>query len=425
MAASASSSLFQPLPLGGGSPITLKHRIVLAPLTRQRADEPSMAPRALSRVYYSQRATQGGLLVSEATNINYESCGYHHAPGIFTEDQVVAWRATTDAVHAKGGFIFCQLWHIGRVSHPSWADHPLLAAASKTGAAMPSVSASGVEPKGKTRNLYPEGQKGAKATPRALRTDEIPRLVADYRHAADCARRAGFDGVEVHGAHGYLLDQFLNSGTNRRTDAYGGSIANRCRLLFEVVRACLGVWGPGRVAVRLSPSSSDPKQMRFLAEGDDDPEALYAHAVAGLDALPLAYLQLTEPRWFGGAHDGKIDEDPGFAMPITNSVRYRPLYGGVLMAAGGFVPPAAGAAVRDGTLDLVGFGRWFISNPDLPARIKAGAPLNRYDRNTFYTYGEEGYTDYPSMDGAVGDASGKYATIEQGRIGKSLAQAKL
>jgi len=413
--------LFEPLPLGGGA-ITLKHRVVLAPLTRQRASEPGMAPRGLCVEYYRQRASEGGLLISEAVNISAESCGYHSAPGIWTEEQVAAWRAVTDAVHAKGGYIFCQLWHTGRISHPSWAAHPLLAAARAEGTPMPSVSASAIAAPGKTLNAYPAGQIVPNAVPRALETDEIPRLVADYRHAARCAMRAGFDGVEVHAAHGYLLDQFLCSGTNRRTDAYGGSHENRCRLLMEVLSVVVEEAGAGRVAVRLSPTQ--PGAANFFGAEDEnimDANGLhvtYGYIVKRLNDLPLAYVLFTEPRWHGGKYDNDVEKDPGHNMPLTNSLAYRGACRGVLMAAGGFTPASAQAAVGDGFCDLVAFGRWFISNPDLPQRIRAGAPLNRYVRDTFYTYGEEGYTDYPDMAGSIGTA-GKYGLVDQGALGRA------
>ncbi|CAJ1363864.1 unnamed protein product [Effrenium voratum] len=408
-------TLFQPLVLGGGA-LRLKHRVVLAPLTRTRASEADMAPQSMCAEYYQQRASEGGLLISEATNISMESCGYHRAPGIWSEAQVSAWRCVTDKVHDKGGYIFCQLWHIGRVSHPSWSQHPLLAAAKASGAPMPSVSASEVAMPGKTYNVYPEGSKGPNAAPRALETAELPRLVADYRHAARCAMRAGFDGVEVHAAHGYLLDQFLRTGTNHRTDRYGGSVENRSRLLLEVVAAVLEEVGVGRVAVRLSPTQ--PGAFDFFGAGDenhmdaDGCNVTYRYVVEQLNAKPLAYLLLTEPRWTGGRQDNDAEKDPGFNMPITNSSTYRKIYKGVLMAAGGFVPSTAAEAVAaGGCCDLVAFGRWFLANPDLPKRIQAGAPLNHYRRATFYTHEEEGYVDYPDLAGSVGQA-GKYALID-------------
>lgn len=410
----ASSGLFAPLPLGGGG-VKLKHRVAMAPLTRLRATEPGMAPRAMNVEYYAQRASDGGLLISEATNISTESVGYHHAPGIWSEEQVEGWRKVTDAVHAKGGYIFCQLWHIGRVSHPSWREHPLLKELAASGAPMPSVSASAVAAPGKTQNAYPSGPLGPNAVPRALELAEIPRLVADYRHAARNALRAGFDGVEVHGAHGYLLDQFLRTGTNLRKDAYGGTPENRARLLLEVVAAVAEEVGPGRVALRLSPTQ--PGAANFFGAQDDneiDSDGLhttYGYVIRKLNDFPLAYLLLTEPRWHGGKYDNDVEKDPGFNMPVTNSVLYRKVYRGVLIAAGGFTPESGRKVVEDGICDAVAFGRWFISNPDLPARIREGAALNRYKRETFYSYGEEGYTDYPDVQGTLG-VRDKYPVID-------------
>mmetsp|Transcript_74990 Transcript_74990/g.219665 ORF Transcript_74990/g.219665 Transcript_74990/m.219665 type:complete len:424 (+) Transcript_74990:123-1394(+) len=419
--------LFEPLTLGGGA-VNLKHRVVLAPLTRDRASEPGMAPRAMNVEYYKQRASDGGLLISEAANISMESCGYHHAPGIWSEEQVSGWKLVTDAVHAKGGIMFCQLWHTGRVSHPSWKDHPLLAAAP-AGTPLPSVSASALAMKGKTRNIYPEGTVGPNATPRALETAEIPRLVEDYRHAASCAIRAGFDGVELHAAHGYLIDQFLRTGTNQREDQYGGSPENRCRLLLEVVGALVEVAGPGRVSLRLSPTQ--PGSAGFFGADDDNMmdadgvHVTYGYAIRQLNNVPLAYLLLTEPRWSGGKYDNDVEKDPGFNMPITNSHTYRKVYRGVLMAAGGFTPASAEETVQAGICDLIAFGRMFIANPDLPERIRARAEtLNRYVRDTFYSYGEEGYTDYPDMAGSVG-VPGKYKAMSTAVFGQEAQRSKL
>jgi len=238
--------------------------------------------------------------------------------------------------------------------------------------------------------------------------------------------RAGFDGVEVHAAHGYLIDQFLRSGTNRRSDVYGGSPENRCRLLLEVVAAAVEEAGPGRVAVRLSPTQ--PGSANFFGAEDDNMidsdgfHVTYGYAIRQLNSFPLAYMLLTEPRWHRGKFDNDVEKDPGFNMPVTNSATYRRIYEGVLMAAGGFTPSTACQVVRDGVCDVVAFGRWFISNPDLPARIRSGAQLNRYKRETFYSYGEEGYIDYPNMEGTVG-TSGKYAIIDPIALTKPATSA--
>jgi len=406
-------ALFTPLEAGE---LKLKHRVVLAPLTRMRAAEPSLAPSDLAVEYYRQRASEGGLLISEATLISMEGNGTPSAPGIFTEEQVAGWRRVTEAVHAKGGMIMCQLWHQGRVAHPSFADHPL---AKKLGGPKPSASAGAV---GITNSKGKPGKtmtyKGPKphAVPRPFELEEIPRLVDDYRRAARNAMRAGFDGVEVHSAHGYLIDQFLCDGVNNRTDAYGGSIPNRIRLLLEVTEACVAVWGPGRVAVRLSPLSKG--SMTYYGTTTTDPLEIYSAAVSALNRFPLAYLLLTEPRW-SGRHDGNIDKDPSFGMDLVNGDVYRKLYKGTLMGSSGFTPASAARAVEGGTYDVIAFGRWFISNPDLPEKIRSGAPLSRYNRATFYSPGPEGYTDYPR------GTSTKYPPIEQSKIGVNLKSAKL
>eukprot|EP01062_Namystynia_karyoxenos_P008583 TRINITY_DN13020_c0_g2_i1.p1 TRINITY_DN13020_c0_g2~~TRINITY_DN13020_c0_g2_i1.p1 ORF type:complete len:445 (+),score=151.07 TRINITY_DN13020_c0_g2_i1:80-1336(+) len=406
-------ALFSPVSVG---PYQLEHRVVLAPLTRTRAAEPSLAPRDMNVEYYAQRASKGGLLIGEATLISPEGLGVPHAPGIWTADQVAGWRRVTEAVHAKGARIFCQLWHQGRVCHQSFAEHPL---AQAPGASLPGVGPSPVIMKGKAttyggREMYTEPC-------RELRTDEIPRLVEDYRHAARQALAAGFDGVELHAAHGYLIDQFLCDGTNKRTDRYGGSIENRCRLLFEVMEALCAVAGPGKVACRLSPTTKG--SMSYYQCSDSNPEALYAHAVAGLNRFPVAYLLISEPRWLlSEAQRGPTPEaDKSFAAPLTNAPVYRKLFRGLLIGAGGFTPEGAQRAVASGDYDLVAFGRWFISNPDLPARLRSGGPLTVYDRPTFYTYGSEGYTDYPDAVGSYG-ARGKYRTVSQAAIGANLSE---
>ena len=419
------SVLFQPLALGGGA-ISLKHRVVMAPMSRNRANEPDMAPQEMNVEYYRQRASDGGLIISEATNISMESCGFHHAPGIWSDAQVAGWRKVTDAVHSKGGIIFCQLWHVGRISHPSWTAHPLLAANSDK--PMPMVSASDVPAPGTTYNGYPQGGPVDNVAPRPLETEEIPRLIEDYRHAARCALRAGFDGVEVQCAHGFLLDQFMRTGTNLRSDAYGGTAENRARLFLEVVAAVVQVVGPGRVGARLSPTL--PGSFVYFGTHDDDimdadgVHEAYGHAARGLNAFPLAYLLLTEARASrradAGDHDGlEKDAAPAYStgpaaganMEVSNSSIFRSVYKGVLIAATGYTPGTAEQAVRDGTLDMVAFARYFVSNPDLPTRIRQRAVLNKYDRSTFYSYGEEGYTDYPDLEGTMG-VQGKYETID-------------
>ena len=419
------SALFTPCPVG---PLDLSHRVVLAPLTRIRADEATLAPTALTAEYYAQRASSGGLLITEAVHISPEATPTWaiyprvaevggRVPGIWSAAQVAGWRDVTDAVHAKGGRIFCQLLHAGRVAQPVADPHPVLQEAGKP---QPPVSASAtpIEASDEAGNHY-NFDAGA-VPPRALEAEEIPRLIGDYVKAAENALAAGFDGVELHAAHGYLMEQFLNDGVNRREDRYGGSVENRCRVLFEVVEALIGAVGEGRVSVRLSPTHLDPETGQsgqvYFGVRDSDPVAVYAHAVAGLNAYPLAYLMLTEPR-VGGLSQ-RPEEEEAYRHPLANAP-YRALYHGTLIGAGGFTPATAAQAVESGAYDLIAFGRWFLANPDLPERIRQGAPLNVYERATFYGAGAEGYTGYPAMG-----QTGRYRQMAQDRIGASLATAR-
>jgi N-ethylmaleimide reductase len=421
-------SLFRRCQVGGRD---LAHRVVLAPMTRTRADEMTLAPTAQTALYYAQRASRGGLLITEATHISpegtpvwtiYEAVrsGAGHVPGIWTETQVSGWRAVTGAVHDKGALICCQLLHAGRVAQPGIADHPIVRG---TDAPLPPVSSS-AEPMrpGPDSGDYNWDQPAVE--PRALGTDEIARVIGDYRIAARNAQRAGFDFVELHAAHGYLVEQFLCDGINRRSDRYGGSIDNRCRFLFEVVAALVTELGPGRVAVRLSPTARDPTTGKYyqtyFGATSSDPETLYDTAVAGLNAFPLAYLMLTEPRV--GALSVDPDADPSYGHPLRNA-RLRTVYSGTLIGAGGFTPLTAEAAVAGGNYDLIAFGRWFLSNPDLPDRLRDGTPLNVYDRTTFYGCGAAGYTDYPDWHQINEPRSRVYTLIEQSRIGVSLTNA--
>jgi N-ethylmaleimide reductase len=273
-------------------------------------------------------------------------------------------------VHQKGGHIFLQLWHVGRISHPSLQPNGELP-----------VAPSAIAPEGMASTYTGEQPY---VTPRALDTAEIPGIIAQYRQAAENALAAGFDGVEVHGANGYLLDQFLQDGSNQRTDQYGGSIANRARLLLEVTEAVVGVWGADRVGVRLSPSGT------FNSMQDSDPTALFDHAVESLDRLGLAYLHLIEPRW--------ISANPANDIASLAIGHFRQLYHGTLITAGGYDREQGNAVVAAGSADLVAYGRLFISNPDLPERFSLNAPLNSYDRSTFYGGNAQGYTDYPSLN---------------------------
>ncbi len=346
----------------------LQHRVVMAPLTRLRASE-GATPNALMTEYYGQRASDGGLLVSEATFVGAGGNGYLGAPGIHDDAQIAGWKCITDAVHAKGGRIFLQLWHVGRVSH----------AELQPSGGQP-VAPSAVPFEG----VVFTSQGWVTTTPaRELSLAEIATLVEDYRAATRRAVAAGFDGVEIHAANGYLVDQFLQDGSNQRNDQYGGSVANRTRFLLELVEAAASVIGADRVAVRISPSSS------FGGMHDSDPQALFTYVAQQLDRLNLAYLHVIEPRVQGSEDDLARSQDVVAAHLI------RQHYKGVLLAAGGFTPASAETTVAAGDADLVAFGRDFIANPDLPARIRDALPLNQYNRDTFYGGADAGYTDYP------------------------------
>eukprot|EP00747_Dinoflagellata_sp_TGD_P131569 gnl/TRDRNA2_/TRDRNA2_174986_c0_seq2.p1 gnl/TRDRNA2_/TRDRNA2_174986_c0~~gnl/TRDRNA2_/TRDRNA2_174986_c0_seq2.p1 ORF type:complete len:440 (+),score=48.37 gnl/TRDRNA2_/TRDRNA2_174986_c0_seq2:39-1322(+) len=394
--------LFTPCTLGGGG-AGLSHRIVLAPMTRNRATEPNLCPHQDTVDYYSQRASPGGLLITEATHISPEGCTFVSAPGIWTEEQREGWRRVVQAVHNRGGIIFLQLYHGGRISHPSWGEHPLL---KRSGMPLPPVSSSAkvatnLQTGGAMTpiEVYTSDEPQPYVAPRELELHEMPRVIEDYRRAVQNCLMAGFDGVEVHAAHGYFIDQFIQNNTNERTDAYGcQSFENRCRLLFEVLEAAVGIMGPGRVACKLGP------YVKYNGAASDDTDSIFAYAVEKLNEFPLAYLSFQEPI---------------FAAPISESTkrRYRELYKGCMLGNGGYIPKTAAQAIVDGHYDLISFGRLFLSNPDLPERIRRGSQLNMYDRQTFYTptirggcY--EGYTDYPDLEGNFG-TQGKYELISQ------------
>jgi N-ethylmaleimide reductase len=362
--------LFSPLKVG---PYQLTHRVMMAPLTRMRAAKPALAPRPLNAEYYAQRTTQGGLIIAEASPVLATGFGNPGVPGIYTEQQIAGWRAVVDAVHARGGVIFLQLWHVGRVSHSSYQPGGMLPVAP---------SAVPVSPELKT--MTADGKVTAYETPRALETDEIPGIVDAFRNAARNAMEAGFDGVEIHGANGYLIEQFLQSRSNRRTDRYGGGIENRVRFLLEVTQAAIEVWGANRVGVRLSPYGVANDS------GETDPMPLYTHAIQSLNPLGLAYLHFIEPRSSGAGRAEVNHQNVPSAM-----VLFRPVWNGVLVSAGGFTGETAEAAIAAGHADAIAFGRIFISNPDLPRRLQRGFPLTPYNRATFYSGEENGYTDYP------------------------------
>ncbi len=347
------SKLFEPLRAGA---FTLRNRIVMAPLTRARAGEARL-PNALMAQYYAQRAG-AGMILSEATSVTPMGVGYAATPGLWSEEQVAGWRIVTEAVHREGGIILAQLWHVGRISDPIFLNGELPVA--------PSAIAAG----GHVSLVRPERPF---VTPRALETEEIPGVIEAYRAAARNAKAAGFDGVEIHGANGYLLDQFLQDSTNKRTDQYGGSIANRARLLLEVTDAAIGVWGADRVGVHLAPRG-DAHTM-----GDSDKLALFTHVATELGKRKIAFIAAREHKaadWIGP--------------------QLKAAFGGVYIANEKFTRETAEAAIEAGEVDAVAFGQLYIANPYLVERFRDGLALNPPDMSTFYQGGAEGYTDYPT-----------------------------
>ncbi|NIF74904.1 alkene reductase [Burkholderia sp. Ap-962] len=359
--------LFTPTRVG---PYALDHRVVLAPLTRMRTDAGNV-PGALMAEYYAQRASEGGLLITDATAVSPLGIAYADAPGIFTHAQVRGWQRVTAAVHARGGRIFLQLWHAGRQAHPAniGGEQPVAPSAIRAYEQAAIRDAAG-------RIVDAE-----QVMPRALSLDEIPGVVDEFRRGAALARLAGFDGVELHAANGYLLDQFLLDGSNHRNDLYGGTIENRARFLFDVLDAVVAEWGANRVGVRLSPSGS------YGTMSDSDPRATHAHVVKRLDSYRLAYLHAIEPRIRG-------NEDVEADAQAISTAELRGWYTGTLIVAGGFDAGSARRIVERRGADLVAFGRLFISNPDLPERLRMEVPLDPYDRATFYGGDARGYTDY-------------------------------
>ena len=352
-------NLFTPIRLGAHQ---LPNRIVMAPLTRNRAGKEGV-PQAMNIEYYRQRAG-AGLIVTEGSQISPQGQGYPGTPGIHSPEQVAGWRRVTDAVHDQGGRIFLQLWHVGRVSHPSLQPD----------GALP-VAPSAIPAEGEGMTL--EGPKPF-VTPRALELDEIPGLIGQYSKAAENARRAGFDGVEVHAANGYLLDQFLRDGSNQRTDKYGGSVENRLRLLLEITDAVSRVWDAERVGVRLSPLNS------FNTMTDSSPQTTFVTAAESLNHFGLAYLHVVEPDFTG--------QVTGF-----DYLRLRNSFLGPYIANGGYDKERADRALESGAADLVSFGKAFIANPDLTDRFATNGTLNEPDPSTFYGGDERGYIDYPAL----------------------------
>ena len=345
--------LFSPVALGA---LTLPNRVVMAPMTRSRADGTLAAP--LAATYYAQRAS-AGLIVSEGTQVSTQGVGYVNTPGIYSDDHAAAWRPVTEAVHAAGGRIFAQLWHVGRVSHAYFH-----------GGALP-VGPSAIAGVG---NVFTPNGFEPMPTPRALETDEVAGIVEDFARAARYAREAGFDGVEVHGANGYLIEQFLFSGSNTRTDGYGGSAENRARFLYEILDAVTAAWSADRVGLRLSPRNT------FNGGVEDDRAGLADVLARGLSGRGLAYVHLVDP------YEGE-----------RLAPAFRAAYDGALIVAGGYTGETARAVVAAGEADAVAFATAFISNPDLVERLRVGAPLADADQATFYGGTEKGYTDYPAL----------------------------
>eukprot|EP01037_Dinobryon_pediforme_P001625 gene1625-1654_t len=363
--------LFQPIQLGA---IAAPNRIVMAPLTRGRAGADGV-PTAIMQTYYAQRAS-AGLIISEATGISREGAGWPFAPGIWTDAQTEAWKPVTEAVHAAGGRIVLQLWHMGRIVHPWFLD------------GEPPVSASATRAPGHAHT--PEGRKDH-ATARALRLDEMPRLIDDYGHAAENAKKAGFDGVQLHAANGYLIDQFLRNATNLRDDDYGGSVENRTRLLREVTERLITIWGADRVSVRLSPNGDSQ------GTDDSDPAAIFGEAARVLQGLQIGFLELRQP-------------GPGGTFGATEVPKQdaliRSIYTGPLVLNSDYTADEAAADVASGRADAISFGRPFISNPDLVERIRVGAEFapNVNVPQSWYFPGEAGYIDYPALSEAAAEA---------------------
>ncbi len=360
--------LFRPYQLGSR---TLTNRIVMAPMTRRRAENPGLVPNELMVRYYRQRAS-AGLIVSEGSQISPEAVGYLCTPGCYTEEQLDGWRKVTRAVHQEGGTIYLQLWHVGPFSHPSL----------QPGRKAP-LSASAVTPEGQV--LTPEGRK-PRGTSREMSLQDIERTIRDFGQAAQSAVEAGFDGIEVHGAHAYLIDQFIMDGTNKRNDAYGGGIENRSRFLFEVLEEIISHVDSARVGLRLS------FQWERSGMRDSDPQITYGYIVRELNRFGLSYLHISE----------NMDPEERLQQPERSVMGYcREAYDGTLISCGGHSPESARGMLNDGFADLIAFGRPYISNPDLVDRLKSGAPLAKAEKDTFYHGGANGYIDYPTRRGGI------------------------
>ncbi|ADC72584.1 NADH:flavin oxidoreductase/NADH oxidase [Thioalkalivibrio sp. K90mix] len=360
-------ALFRPYSLG---PLELPNRMLMSPLTRSRAGQPGDVPTDLNAEYYAQRAG-AGLIISEATQVSPQGKGYAFTPGIHSPEQMAGWRKVTDAVHGAGGRIQAQLWHVGRISRPELQPN----------GALP-VAPSAIKPEGAYTFISAESGMVEVQQPRALELNELPGIVEQYRQGARNAKASGFDGVQIHAANGYLLDQFIRSGSNHRTDAYGGTVENRIRLPLEVVRAVIEIWGPERVGIRVSPTGS------FNGMHDDDPLETYSAFAEALDATGIAYIEVVEDSFQGNHETGRPES-------IIEAIRSR--FRRTYIGNGAYTAEEARQRIDAGRCDLVTFGRPFIANPDLPERFRRGASLNEWDEATFYGGDEHGYTDYPAL----------------------------
>jgi len=365
---SGNKIMFTPVKLGS---IELKNRLVMAPLTRMRAIADAI-PNPLAKIYYSQRAG-AGLIITEATQISPLGMGYPATPGIYSIEQTAAWKEIVEAVHAKGGTIVAQLWHVGRISHSSLHPEEGLPEA-------PSAIAAAGQTYGADWQLHDY------ETPKAMTSNDIARLLRDYKLAAQNAKDAGFDGVEIHAANGYLLDQFLQDKTNQRSDEYGGSIENRIRILTEVIESVASIFPTDRIGIRLSPYGS------FNDISDSDPVSLFTAVINRLNNHNLAYVHMIEPRSTSAGGNDQVNE----GAPVTSEI-FRAAYHGKFISAGGYDQAMGEAALEAGLADAIAYGRLYISNPDLAERFKANAPLNPYNRATFYGGAEVGYTDYSAL----------------------------
>lgn len=362
-----SNPLFQPIRVGD---LELPNRIVMAPLTRSRSSQPGDIPNPMNARYYAQRASTG-LIISEATQVSPQGKGYAFTPGIHSAEQVDGWRQVTDAVHKAGGRIVLQLWHVGRISHPDL----------QPGGQRP-VAPSAIKPEGAQTYISADSGMVDVPRPRALEADELPGIAEQFRRGAENAREAGFDGVEIHGANGYLIDQFIRSGSNHRTDEYGGSVENRLRFPMMVVEAVKQAWPKARVGIRVSPTGS------FNDMHDDDPVATYGELARRIDAAGLAYIEVVEDSFQGNLADGRPES-------VIDAIRSG--FSGIYIGNGGYTRDEAMERINAGKCDLASFGRPIISNPDLVERFRRDAPLNDWDESTFYGGDEKGYTDYPTL----------------------------